>query len=343
MQGSEGTLYGGTSVITSPNVDLGVVRSLDTYAVIPGNLVASKLIKVVATGTAVIPNNTLYAIVGGTSVKTYQDILVTPPAMTTPAANSSQSIVTPFSWVAVPGVPAGNPITYKVEIANAASFAPGTVVQAIMVTDSLTKTTSTILDAGAQYWWRIRVESPLKSKYSAVVAFGIKPNENPGNIFQLLAPGPAAMDVPIRPTFQWSPVNFATGYDLQVADNPVFVNPIDSQTNLATTVWTLTKTLDYNKVYYWRVRAVNGNTGLVGDWVQNAFTTMSLPPVTTTTTPPPVTTFTFTTQPPATYTITIPPTETPAPSTPAYIWVIIVIGAILVIAIIVLIARTRRV
>jgi hypothetical protein len=339
LQGTEGTIYAGTAV--------GVARSLDTYAIIPGNAVASMLIKISATGTAVIPNNTLFAIVGGTAVKTYQDILVTPPAQVSPAASSSQSINTVFSWAPVPAVPVGNTLTYKIEVANAASFAPGTVVETITVGNSLTRATlnafTTNLDPGGSYWWKIRVEAPLMSKYSGAIAFGIKINENPGDIFQLLAPGPAAMDVPIRPTFQWSPVNTATGYDLQVADNPVFVNPIDSQTNLATTVWTLTKTLDYNKVYYWRVRAVNGTTGVVGDWVQNAFTTMSLPVVTTATTPPPVTTFTFTTQPPATFTFTTTTTTPVAPSTPAYIWVIIVIGAILVIAIIVLIARTRRV
>jgi hypothetical protein len=351
LQGSEGTIYAGdeTGAVTTPPTaqELGVARSLDTYAYIPGNNATSRLIKVLATGTAVVPDNTLYAIVGGNSVKTYRDILVTPPVQTTPAANSSQSINTPFSWVAVPNVPAGTTITYKIQVANAASFAPGTVLETITVGDSLTRTTlnafSTNLDPGGSYWWKIRVELPLMSKYSGAIAFGVKPNENPGDIFQLLAPGPAAMDVPIRPTFQWSPVNTATGYDLQVADNPVFVNPIDSQTNLATTVWTLTKTLDYNKVYYWRVRAVNGNTGVVGDWVQNAFTTVALPPVTTSTPPPVITTFTFTTQPPATITFTTTTTTPVAPSTPAYIWVIIVIGAILVIAIIVLIARTRRV
>jgi hypothetical protein len=328
-------------------MEVGIGRSLDAYAYIPGNNAASRLIKVLATGTAAVPDNTLYAIVGGNSVKTYRDILVTPPVQTSPAANSSQSINTIFSWTAVPNVPVGTTITYRVQVANAASFAPGTVLEDFSVGNSLTRATLngflTNLDPGGSYWWKIRVEAPLMSKYSAAIAFGVKINENPGDIFQLLAPGPAAMDVPIRPTFQWSPVNTATGYDLQVADNPVFVNPIDSQTNLATTVWTLTKTLDYNKVYYWRVRAVNGNTGIVGDWVQNAFTTVALPPVTTSTPPPVITTFTFTTQPPATITFTTTTTTPVAPSTPAYIWVIIVIGAILVIAIIVLIARTRRV
>jgi hypothetical protein len=76
----------------------------------------------------------------------------------------------------------------------------------------------------------------------------------------------------LKKTLSWPAVPGATGYDLQIADNPNFVNPIDSQTNLPTNFWTLTKTLENHKVYYWRVRVVNSNTGVVGDWICNTFT-----------------------------------------------------------------------
>ncbi|MDD5702920.1 MAG: hypothetical protein PHU23_12825, partial [Dehalococcoidales bacterium] len=57
-----------------------------------------------------------------------------------------------------------------------------------------------------------------------------------------------------------------------------------------------------------------------------------------TTTPGPIGTEPPVTVPPATVIVNPAP-----PTTPAYIWVIIAIGAVLVIAVIVLIARTRRV
>ena len=76
--------------------------------------------------------------------------------------------------------------------------------------------------------------------------------------------------------------------------------------------------------------------------------TTAVPPVGTptgTAAPQPTPTYTVIvpTQPAPVVTVnpTIP--AAPAPSTPAYVWVIIVIGAILVIAVIVLIVRTRRV
>jgi peptide/nickel transport system substrate-binding protein len=87
-------------------------------------------------------------------------------------------------------------------------------------------------------------------------------------------PAPGESNVPINPVFQWIGVEGAQCYDLQIADNPVFVNPLVAQTGLTTTVWTCTMTLDYSKIYYWRVRAVSAG-GTAGNWMASAFTTVS--------------------------------------------------------------------
>jgi hypothetical protein len=79
--------------------------------------------------------------------------------------------------------------------------------------------------------------------------------------------------------------------------------------------------LDNSTTYYWKVRAIAKTTD--SEWAQGVFTTMSAPP--TPPTPPP------------------PPPEPEPPTTPMYIWVIIGVGAALVIAVIILIVRTRRV
>jgi hypothetical protein len=229
----------------------------------------------------------------------------------------------------------------------------------------------TALTPGGDYIWRVRVTAPNTSKYSAVTKFSILLTQPGGDItgggFRI-APAAGATNVPTKPVFQWSAVLGAVSYDLQVADNPVFVNPLDAQTGLNTTVWAYTKTLEPGKVYYWRVRAVAAS-GTASAWENGTFTTAV--PVTTappTTAPPAVTVtqpappaVTVTVSPPArffdpnsglyfnsqaelsAYQAANPPGETTTPATPAYIWVIIVIGAILVIAVIVLITRTRRV
>ena len=103
----------------------------------------------------------------------------------------------------------------------------------------------------------------------------------------------------------------------------------------------VTVSLEYGQTYYWRVRGVSATS--TTDWSPiTAFTTMLEPEDA----PPPVT---ITDVPPATFTVEIP--EQPPATTvevvqeevgQGYIWAIIIIGAVLVIAVIVLIVRTRR-
>jgi len=131
---------------------------------------------------------------------------------------------------------------------------------------------------------------------------------------------------------------------------------LDYSDNTATNSETLQETLQPNAVYWWEVRSVamNGTGGVAtyGAWSVNTFTTG--PAMTSTTVAPPVTV----TQTNVTITQTQPPMTTvqstvtslvvtQAASTqaiPAYLlWIVIVIGAILVIAVIVLIVRTRRI
>jgi len=101
---------------------------------------------------------------------------------------------------------------------------------------------------------------------------------------------------------------------------------------LTHTVWTWDEDLQYSTTYYWRVRAVVGT--VTSGWTEASFTTMAkpVPPqppiVIPPANPPPI--------------INIPPAPAPVYTTPAYLWAVIIIGAILVIAVIVLIVRTRR-
>jgi hypothetical protein len=164
----------------------------------------------------------------------------------------------------------------------------------------------------------------------------------------LLTPEVGEKDVSLRPTFAWGAVEDADGYYFELADNANFVAPmvkLDGDLGrLIVTAYAYTKTLPYSTAYYWRVKAVEG-TVEDGDlkesnWVSGIFVTMDepeeeTPPVVVEETEPPVITIE---QPD----IVVPlPAETPI--TPAWIYAIIGVGAVLVIAVIVLIVRTRRV
>lgn len=196
---------------------------------------------------------------------------------------------------------------------------------------------------GATYYWRVRVAAtgPLYSNWSAIRTFSIMPGA--AAVPTILSPANGAVNTAERPSFSWSPVSGTTSYQLQIADN-IAMSPTIADVTVNTTGYVLPSDFIFSKTYYWRVRAT---VPVQGDWSPLAnFTIMPEPkapttpppPVVITQVPPPVISIPPAPVPPPA--ITIPPA--PAPVVPAFIWATIIIGAVLVIAVIVLIVRTRR-
>jgi hypothetical protein len=195
--------------------------------------------------------------------------------------------------------------------------------------------------------WRVRVLTPVVGPWSVTQKFITQLTVPAMNAPINLAAGPftAAGTVSLTPTLSWQASKSATGYELQVFKdatmNETVVDLTGPKALGATNAYTITSSLGYNKTFYWRVKAITATAST--DWSGLAtFTTMDVPPVVA----PPVI---ITSQPPVT--ISIPPAVTTsvvitqAPETkisPTYIWAIIIIGAVLVLAVIVLIVRTRR-
>lgn len=170
--------------------------------------------------------------------------------------------------------------------------------------------------------------------------------------------------------FSWTSVSGATGYELWLDTKVDFSTAVK---NNITTVgsngdvvsdWAPAAALTYSTVYYWQVRAITaaGNSAWSTVW---SFTTEKAPttavvvtqnPVPTivlTATSNPVPTIIISQQPavtvtqaaPAVITVTQPSYTlvTPTAETPSYIWIIVGVGALLTLAVIILIIRTRRV
>ena len=179
-------------------------------------------------------------------------------------------------------------------------------------------------------------------------------------------------DVSLKPTFGWEAVADADGYYFQLADNANFVLPLADASGdmgrLNTLYFAYAAGLDYSEDYYWRVKAVSGK---VADgsfeesaWGGGVFFTMAEvieepePEVVWTC---PQCGLTFDTrealeahvasmhppEEPPEIVIQAPDVVVPLPAetpiTPGWIYAIIGVGAVLVIAVIVLIVRTRRV
>ncbi len=296
-------------------------------------------------------NNVLYTNIAGTATataygpvwKTYTDSVLAAPKITAPAANASVPATFDVTWDAVAKATA-----YDVQVAYDAAFSN---IAASTANHASTVWTQVELLPGKTYFIRVRVaeNAPMASSWSAAVTFttmlpssGSLVIDATGRIY----PTNGATGISINPAFTWGSVGGAATYDFKISSKADFSDTIDSATGLKTTVYSAAVALKAGTTYFWEVRAVNG--AITGDWVTNAFTTAadvtvgpsSTAPVITVTVPTP--TFTI---PQATVNVSIPPITGPAAdnTTPAWVWVIIAIGAVLVIAVIVLIARTRRV
>jgi len=185
----------------------------------------------------------------------------------------------------------------------------------------------------------------------------------------LAAPTLGATDASLSPAFSWSAVTGAKGYEFQLADNPNFILPIVNLTGgeaaLIVPFYKYMSDLDYSTTYYWRVKALDVEfvkfvVSNSSAWTTSVFTTEEEPAVVE----PEVWMcsegLTFDTRaaleahlataaahqpekPPVIKPIVEVVTPAATPITPAWIYVIIAVGAVLVISVVVLIVRTRRV
>jgi hypothetical protein len=180
---------------------------------------------------------------------------------------------------------------------------------------------------GVELFWRVRVyeQKPYRSNWSEVWSFTTALSEGQWNPFiggVPESPANGATNVPLRPSFAWNAADWATSYEFELADNSNFTGAVKK--SLSTTVYKHDQDLEYNKTYYWRVRAKSAASQ--SEWAVGVFTTMAEPaepppPPPTPTTPPPI----------------VPPPAIPT----SLLWAIIGIGAALGIAVIILIVRTR--
>lgn len=154
------------------------------------------------------------------------------------------------------------------------------------------------------------------------------------------SPTIGAYDISVTPTFTWAVVLGADHYEIALCEDPSFTI-IEWAYNVDSPFFKADEALRYETTYYWRVRGVldSASTAFT-PWATGIFTTESETAdggqdIVIEPTKPEVN-------------VEIPPTkitvEPSEPVIPTYmLWIIVVVGAILVIALIVLIVRTRRV
>jgi hypothetical protein len=302
-------------------------------------------------------SNVLWAINNATApvtVRTYADTMsagAAAPTLVSPengAINTAATSVT-LTWGDVTGA-----LTYRYQYDTRSDFRSGAAVAANVNDPVVTSGRLANLTAGITYYWRVRVNTPAIGPWSETYSFlnqltDVAPNAPAIQSPQEGGTGPGGWNASLTPTFQWQAVPGATNFEFQLASDVDMTNLIVDATGAnalgAVTSYKLTTPLDYNTTYYWKVRAVSATSNTAWSNV-TAFTTMAEPAKAPEPTPPveikevPAPVIEITEPAPLPDIVLQPPAEEKI--APAYIWAIIIIGAVLVIAVIVLIVRTRR-
>ena len=297
--------------------------------------------------------NTVVVLEGTTpALMTYSDTLSagsTPPTLLAPDDGAALTVTDQASYSVENATGVTN---WQFAFSNDPTFTTGVDVTIRQTPPAL----STFVDISADlagvsnelpvYWMaRALAGDPLVGPWSASRVVNPQP-QVAVNAPALVGPaGITAVEVSTTPVFSWAAFKNATGYRLQVAiagSEALFTQAklVLDVTLGPTTSYYLAEPLENDSAYFWRVKALT--SAGASDWSAavgfktEAKAVTPAPPVTITQAPPAVTP-----------TITLPPPTTvvieETPITPGWIYAIIIVGAVLVIAVIVLIVRTRRV
>jgi photosystem II stability/assembly factor-like uncharacterized protein len=203
------------------------------------------------------------------------------------------------------------------------------------------------LKAGKTYYWKVRVSAPVVGAWSDTWAF-YTALEDITDVDAPYAPETGEVDVVLSPTLTWPVVDDADSYQFAIGEDPTF-EIIDYAITTPANTHVVTETLKYSTTYYWRVRGISdlevaaGEMAHGSNWATLSFTTMAKPVEVAE--PEPEQVIITEQAPPQIVKVEVPgPTTVVEQPIPSYLlWIIIGIGAILIIALIVLIVRTRRV
>lgn len=213
---------------------------------------------------------------------------------------------------------------YQVQIAKDPGFSllvfdSGIYSPAVSTDPAMLYAPGGVLEAGHTYYWRARVRQTasgddIRSPWSAPTPFIISqgvPVAAPYEGVQLLKPANNCERCPVDAvSFAWTPFKDTRSYSFILAENPGLTEIVIS-TRAEGTAWTCNGKLKYDTTYFWQVQA--------SDPVPSE----------------PSAIFCFTTEPlPSTQ-----PAQAAAPDAvrqiPPYVWLVIVVGVLLIIAVLV--------
>ncbi|MEN1783648.1 MAG: carbohydrate-binding protein [Bacteroidota bacterium] len=168
-----------------------------------------------------------------------------------PANGETDVAVQPdFSWSA-----SQNATSYTLIIATDSGLS-----DVVRETGGITETNyvpEIALTGNTTYYWTVRAyNGPVSTQANSIKSFTTFTPPLPA-AFALVTPGDQEANVARIPTFGWNASEYAESYEITVATNSAFSNPIISVSDINNTFYAAQVTLNAGTTYYWRVKAVN--------------------------------------------------------------------------------------
>jgi photosystem II stability/assembly factor-like uncharacterized protein len=159
-----------------------------------------------------------------------------------------------LSWYPIPSA-----LSYRLQISNTGVF-----TDPVFDEEGLTLTSYSISDpdSGMVYYWRVNVSNGSDtSHWSGIWRFTVYEISLSKPVLELPAEGSTIID-PLPIDLSWNETADADHYNLQVADNPDFNNPLFDEVVFFGTTESISYGLASYTTYYWRVRALNYSGGM---------------------------------------------------------------------------------
>ncbi len=175
------------------------------------------------------------------------DSVPDPPVLIYPEDGLEDVMLTQsFQWA-----PVQSAVLYRFQLSTDSNFT--TIVQDKLV-GTLTNLVGGLQLGFEKYYWRVQANNGGNiGSFSEVRSFttGI-------DVPILISPPDSAVNVSTDPTFEWTTVNGAVSYTLQISTFGSFINFVVNQSGITSTSYSVNG-LEENKKYYWRVRGATAN------------------------------------------------------------------------------------
>ena len=185
------------------------------------------------------------------------------PVLSSPSNMARAQVIAPaLVWSAVSGA-----TSYGLQVSTNANFLTTTVNLSGLTTLNRTLTG---LTEGTTYYWRVNASNSAGTgAWSSPYSFSTLTTAPPpsGSILSvpiLQLPVDRATGISRTPILTWTPINGAISYDLQVSTTTAFTSNAVDLTGLPGNSAQISTVLASRRLYYWRVRAVNGTS--VSGW-----------------------------------------------------------------------------